>query len=101
MPARVRETVARIYRAALAHKVTAAVFGASLAAIVALGAVAATSGTATSGTGTPGTGAPGASSPSHPATNQQAPDFSLAALGGAAGKVSLAAYAGRPVIVNF
>ena len=107
MPARVRETVARIYRAALAHKVTAAVFGASLAAIVALGAVAATSGTATSGTGTSGsgtsgTGAPGgSSSPSRPATNQQAPGFSLAALGGAAGKVSLAAYAGRPVIVNF
>jgi cytochrome c biogenesis protein CcmG, thiol:disulfide interchange protein DsbE len=102
MPARVREMAARIYRAALEHKVTTAVFGASLAAIVALGTVAATSGTATPGTGTSGTGAPGASSsPSHPATNQQAPGFSLAALGGAPGKVSLAAYAGRPVIVNF
>jgi cytochrome c biogenesis protein CcmG, thiol:disulfide interchange protein DsbE len=102
MAARVREMVARTYRAALEHKVTTAVFGASLAALVALGAVAASSGTATSRTGTSGTGSAGASaSPAHPATSEQAPAFSLAALGGSSGHVSLAAYVGRPVIVNF
>ena len=97
MPARVRETVARMFRAARAHKVTTAVFGAGLAAIVALGAVAATSGPATSGTGSGGSTA----SPSHSASDQQAPGFSLAALGRPSGQVSLAAFAGRPVIVNF
>jgi len=97
MAARARETVARMFRAAREHKVTTAVFGASLAAIVALGAFAAASGTATSGTGTPGT----AASPSRQASDQPAPGFTLPALGGSSGRVSLAAYAGRPVIVNF
>jgi|SRR5450755_38267 cytochrome c biogenesis protein CcmG/thiol:disulfide interchange protein DsbE len=97
MPARVREMAARMYRAAREHKVTTAVFGASLAAIVALGAVAASSGTATSGTGTPGGGA----SPAQRASDRPAPGFSLAALGRSSSRISLAAYAGRPVIVNF
>src|SRR5271166_317760 len=103
MPARVRETVARMSGAARAHKVTTVVFGGSLAAIVALGAVAATSAPVTSGTGSPGITA----SPSHSASqsgagrDQQAPGFSLSALGRPSGQVSLSAYAGRPVIVNF
>ena len=102
MPARARETVARMLRAAREHKVTTAVFGVSLAAIVALGAVAASSGTATSGIATSGTAAPGTSaSPSQRASDQPAPGFSLPALGRPSGQVSLAAYAGRPVIVNF
>lgn len=97
MPARVREMVVRMYHAAREHTVTTAVFGATLAAIVALGAVAASSGTATSGTGAPGASA----SPSQEAINQQAPGFSLPALGHPSSRISLAAYAGRPVIVNF
>ena len=51
MPGRLRETVARMYRAALAHKVTTAVFALGLAAIIALGAVAAASGSSASATG--------------------------------------------------
>ena len=102
MPARARETAARMLRAVREHKVTTAVFGVSLAAIVALGAVAASSGTATYGTATSGTAAPRTSaSPSPRASDQPAPGFSLPALGRPSGQVSLAAYAGRPVIVNF
>ena len=93
MPGRLRETVARMYRAALAHKATTAVFALGLAAIIALGAVAAASGSSASATGTSGSGGG--------ATNQQAPDFTLATLGRSSGPVSLASYAGRPVIVNF
>ena len=91
MRGRLRETVARMYRAALAHKVTTAVFALGLAAIIALGAVAAASGSSASGTGTSAGGA----------TNKPAPDFTLATLGRSSGQVSLASYAGRPVIVNF
>jgi len=94
MPGRLRETVARMYRAALAHKVTTAVFALGLAAIIALGAVAAASGSSASATGTSGSRPGGA-------TKQQAPDFTLAMLGRSSGQVSLASYAGRPVIVNF
>ena len=97
MPAGLREAIARIGRAAREHKVTTAVFALSLAAILALGAVAATSGTATSGTGASGS----ATSPAPKASDQPAPAFTLPALGGSSGQVTLAGYAGRPVIINF
>ncbi len=87
MPAGLREAIARIGRAAREHKVTTAVFALSLAAILALGAVAATSGTA--------------ASPAPQASDQPAPAFTLPALGGSSGQVTLAGYAGRPVIINF
>ena len=70
--------------------------GASLAAIVALGAVAATSGPATSGTGSGG--APPARRARPPISRHRTSRWPRSA---AVGKVSLAAYAGRPVIVNF
>ena len=97
MPAGLREAIARIGRAAREHKVTTAVFAVGLAAILALGAVAAASGTATSGTGASGT----ATSPAPQASDQPAPAFTLPALGGSSGQVTLAAYAGLPVIINF
>jgi len=96
MPARAREATTRTWRAAREHKVTTAVFALSLAAILALGAVAAASGTATSQAGTAGT-----AGPSPQAGTRQAPAFTLPVLGGPPGQVSLAAYAGKPVIVNF
>jgi cytochrome c biogenesis protein CcmG, thiol:disulfide interchange protein DsbE len=97
MPAGLREAIARAGRAAREHKVTTAVFAVSLAAILALGAAAATSGTATSGTGASGT----ATSPAPRASDRPAPAFTLPALGGSSGQVTLAGYAGRPVIINF
>ncbi|HYZ54620.1 MAG TPA: TlpA disulfide reductase family protein [Streptosporangiaceae bacterium] len=71
---------ASVRRMARQHKVASAVIAVCVAAVVAVSTVAATSGTATS-----------------PA----APAFTLSALGGSNSHVSLAAYAGRPVIVNF
>ena len=104
MPAGARERLARMRRGMKEHKVTTAVFGISGAAIVALGIVAGTSSPghpATAGSGS-GPGSPGSSiSSARAATGQRAPAFDLAALGNPAGHVSLAAYAGRPVIVNF
>jgi cytochrome c biogenesis protein CcmG, thiol:disulfide interchange protein DsbE len=102
-----REKLARGRRAMVEHKVTTAVFGISGAAIVGLGIFAgvASPGTASgtgSGAGTSsGSGSGSSVSSALPATGRQAPAFSLAALGNSAGHVSLAAYAGRPVIVNF
>jgi cytochrome c biogenesis protein CcmG/thiol:disulfide interchange protein DsbE len=103
MPAGWRKRLNRGRQAMREHKVTTAVFGTSLAAIVALGVVAGMSspGTASqSGSGSdPGTSS--SVSSAQPATGKQAPAFDLAALGNSAAHVSLAAYAGRPVIVNF
>jgi cytochrome c biogenesis protein CcmG/thiol:disulfide interchange protein DsbE len=89
------------------HKVTTTVFGISLAAIVGLGIFA---GVASPGSGTGATAAgsasgsagPGSSTSSAQAAHgQKAPAFDLADLKNSASHVSLAAYAGRPVIVNF
>jgi len=102
MPAGWRGRLERARRAMAEHKVTTAVFGASLAAIVALGIVAgaASPGSASgSGSGSSGTGS--SVSSAQPASGKLAPAFNLAALGDSAGHVSLAGYAGKPVIVNF
>ena len=104
MRAGLRDRLARMRRGMAEHKVTTAVFGISGAAIVALGIVAGVSSPGSPGTaGASGSGAgPGSStSPAQPAAGQQAPSFDLVALAGSARHLSLAAYAGRPVIVNF
>ncbi len=103
MPAGWRERRDRVRRAMAEHKVTTAVFGTSLAAIVALGIVAGVSspGQASgSGSGS-GAGTGSSVSSAQAATGKQAPAFDLAALGDSGAHVSLAAYAGKPVIVNF
>ena len=102
MPAGWRGRLERACRAATEHKITTAVFGASLAAIVALGIVAgvASPGSASgSGPGSAGTGS--SVSSAQPANGKPAPAFNLAALGDSGGHVSLAGYPGQPVIVNF
>jgi cytochrome c biogenesis protein CcmG, thiol:disulfide interchange protein DsbE len=99
MPARVRALMARMRRAMAEHKVTTAVFGVSLAAIVALGVAAGVSGSASKPNAGTGTGS--SVSSAQPATGKQAPAFDLAALTRSSAHVSLAAYAGKPVIVNF
>jgi cytochrome c biogenesis protein CcmG/thiol:disulfide interchange protein DsbE len=87
------------------HKVTTTVFGISLAAIVGLGIFAGVSSgpgagpAATAGSG--GSGPGGSTSSAQAAHGQKAPAFDLAALSNSASHVSLASYAGRPVIVNF
>jgi cytochrome c biogenesis protein CcmG/thiol:disulfide interchange protein DsbE len=112
MPAGWRDRLARMRRAMSEHKVTTTVFGISLAAIVGLGTFAGVSGSGTAsssttaGAGSAGSGSGSSTSSAQPATGQQAPVFNLAALndgaqGNSAAHVSLAAYAGRPVIVNF
>jgi cytochrome c biogenesis protein CcmG/thiol:disulfide interchange protein DsbE len=68
------------------HKVASAVIAVCVAVVVAVTTVAATSGTATSPAGQ---------------ADPRAPAFTLSALGSSNSHVSLAAYAGRPVIVNF
>ena len=99
MPAGVRTRTARLRRGMTEHKVTTTVFGISAAAILALGILA--------GTSSPGpasassSGANGSTSSAQSLTGQKAPAFDLAALGNPEGHVSLAAYAGKPVIVNF
>jgi cytochrome c biogenesis protein CcmG, thiol:disulfide interchange protein DsbE len=101
MPARTRATWARIRRAMAEHKVTTAVFGISLAAIVAVGAVAGASGSAGKANSGSGAGTGSSVTSAQPATGQRAPAFDLAALAGPGAHVSLAAYTGKPVIVNF
>jgi cytochrome c biogenesis protein CcmG, thiol:disulfide interchange protein DsbE len=88
MPRGASEVMARVRRLARQHKLASAVTAAGVVFAVAAVTVAATS---------------GPSGPARPAhhSDPQAPAFTLAALGGQAGHVSLAAYAGRPVIVNF
>jgi cytochrome c biogenesis protein CcmG/thiol:disulfide interchange protein DsbE len=81
------------------HKVTTAVFGATAAAIVALGIFAGVSSPGTASAS--GSGAGGSTSSAQSLIGRPAPSFSLAALNNSAGHVSLASYAGQPVIVNF
>lgn len=80
--------MARVRRLARQHKLASAVTAAGVVFAVAAVTVAATS---------------RPSGPARPAhhPDAQAPAFTLPALGGQAGHVSLAAYAGHPVIVNF
>lgn len=93
-----RDAVSELYRSALRHKlvsglVAVAVFG-SLAAIVAVGV---------SGSGTGAASSSDAGSASwavRPAGSPAAQAFSLPRLGGS-GQISLAQYAGQPLIVNF
>ncbi len=103
MPAGWRGRLDRARRAMREHKVTTAVFGASLAAIVALGVVAGVSSPGpASGPGSgSGSGTGSTVSSAQPASGKQAPAFDLAALQNPGRHVSLAAYAGKPVIVNF
>jgi cytochrome c biogenesis protein CcmG/thiol:disulfide interchange protein DsbE len=101
MPARMRAIMARMRRAVTDHKVTTAVFGTSLAAIVAVGVVAGASSPASKTGSGSGSGTGSSVSSAQPANGQQAPAFDLAALANSGAHVSLAAYAGKPVIVNF
>jgi cytochrome c biogenesis protein CcmG, thiol:disulfide interchange protein DsbE len=80
--------MARVRRLARQHKLASAVTAAGVVFAVAAVTVAATS---------------GPSGPARPAhhSDPRAPAFTLSALGSQAGRVSLAAYAGHPVIVNF
>jgi cytochrome c biogenesis protein CcmG/thiol:disulfide interchange protein DsbE len=94
-----RAIMARMRRGVTDHKVTAAVFGITLAAILALGILA---GTSSSGPADPSSsGANSSTSSAQSLIGQRAPAFNLAALGNSGAQVSLAAYAGKPVIVNF
>ena len=99
MPARMRAVMARMRRGVTDHKVTAAVFGISLAAILALGILAGTSGSGPADASN--SGANSSTSSAQSLTGKKAPAFDLAALGNSAAHVSLAADAGKPVIVNF
>lgn len=74
-----------VRRMARQHRIASAVLGICLAAAVAAGLVAATS----------GTGAP----PSQPPP--QAAGFTVAVLGQTGQHISLSQYAGRPVVINF
>ncbi|HEY0716338.1 MAG TPA: TlpA disulfide reductase family protein [Streptosporangiaceae bacterium] len=101
MPAGWREMLGRVRRALGEHKVTTAVFGISLAAIAGLGIYA-----GVSGPGTVTASGAGGTSSAQSLIGRRAPAFDLAALrdpvpGGPASRVSLASYAGQPVIVNF
>ncbi len=100
MPAGWQDRLARGRRAMREHKVTTTVFGISLAAIVGAGIFAGVSSpgkTSASGSG------PGSSSTSSAESlvGHAGPAFDLAALSDPAGHVSLASYAGKPVVVNF
>ncbi len=100
MPAGRRDRLARMRRAVSEHKVTTTVFGISLAAILGLGIFA--------GVSSPGPDRPDpvrARAVAAPVRRSLSwatqPAFDLAALDDPAGHVSLASYAGKPVIVNF
>jgi cytochrome c biogenesis protein CcmG, thiol:disulfide interchange protein DsbE len=82
------EAMARVRRAAWRHKLASAVTAAGVALGVAAVTVAATSSPS------------GPAGPAHH-SDPVAPSFSLSALDASAGRVSLSAYAGKPVIVNF
>jgi thiol-disulfide isomerase/thioredoxin len=89
-----RGAVADVWRSVRRHKIISAVI-----AIVVVGSLAAigVAGTASSGSGSSSAAASGASS-----APKVAAAFSLPALGAAGGQqVSLSAYAGKPVVVNF
>jgi thiol-disulfide isomerase/thioredoxin len=92
-------------RAMSEHKVTTTVFGISLAAILGLGIFAGVSSPANTGGSSSGAGSSSTSS-AESLVGHAGPAFDLAALNGSApgnpaGHVSLASYAGKPVIVNF
>ena len=104
MSARVRDRLDRTRRAMAEHKVTTAVFGVSGAAIVALGIFAGVSSPGTASAS--GSGAGSSTSSAESLIGRPAPSFNLTALNNSApddpaGHVSLASYAGQPVIVNF
>ena len=99
MPAGVRKRTARLRRGMAEHKLTTTVFAISAAAILALGILAGTSSPGPAGASSSGTNSTTSSAQS--LVGRQAPAFDLAALDDPEGHVSLAAYAGKPVIVNF
>jgi cytochrome c biogenesis protein CcmG/thiol:disulfide interchange protein DsbE len=99
MPAGWRERLTRGRRAMGEHKVTTAVFGIALAAIVGLGTFAGVSGSGSAAAS--GSGGSSSTSSAESLVGHPAPAFSLAALDDPAGHVSLASEAGQPVIVNF
>ena len=108
MPAGARDRLARIRRAMAEHKLTTTVFGVSGAVILALGIFAGVSGPGAAGSGSSAAASSGSAgsssagtSSAQVATGKQAPAFNLASLTGSPAHVSLAGYAGRPVIVNF
>jgi cytochrome c biogenesis protein CcmG/thiol:disulfide interchange protein DsbE len=87
-------------RAMSEHKLTTTVFGISLAAIVGLGIFAGVSSPGkASGSGS-GAGSSSTSS-AESLVGHAGPAFDLAALDNPAERVSLASYAGEPVVVNF
>src|SRR6202000_1942966 len=105
MPAGVRDRLGRIRRAMAEHKLTTTVFGGSGAAILALGIFAGVSSPGAAGTdsgaaasaGSAGSSSGGTSS-AQDITGKQAPAFKLASLTASSAPVSLADYAGRPVL---
>jgi thiol-disulfide isomerase/thioredoxin len=100
MPAGRRDRLARMRRAMSEHKVTTTVFGISLAAILGLGILAGVSSPGKTGGSSSGAGSSSTSS-AESLVGHAGPAFDLAALDDPAGHVSLASYAGKPVIVNF
>ena len=100
MPAGRRDRLARMRRAVSEHKVTTTVFGISLAAILGLGILAGVSSPGKTGGSSSGAGSSSTSS-AESLVGHAGPAFDLAALDDPAGHVSLASYAGKPVIVNF
>jgi cytochrome c biogenesis protein CcmG, thiol:disulfide interchange protein DsbE len=105
MPAGWQDRLTRLRRAMAEHKVTTTVFGISLAAIVGLGIFAGVSSPGKTGGSSSGAGSSSTSS-AESLVGYAGPAFDLAALDGStpdnpAGHVSLASYAGKPVIVNF
>jgi cytochrome c biogenesis protein CcmG/thiol:disulfide interchange protein DsbE len=103
MPTGWRERLNRGRRTLAEHKVTTTVFGVSLAAILGFGIFAGVSspGSAANPTPASSSGSGAGTSSAQIANGQKAPAFDLADLGNSASHVSLASYAGRPVIVNF
>ena len=78
MPARMRAIMARMRRGVTGHKVTAAVFGISLAAILALGILAGRSSSGPADASS--SGANSSTSSAQSLIGQKAPAFNLAAL---------------------
>lgn len=96
-----------VIRSAARHKIRSAIIAAVVAGSLVLVAVAAGESPASSSAAeagadvtTGGGGADGAG-PVRPAGSPAAPEFSLPALGNSAQRISLASYAGKPLIVNF
>ena len=100
MPAGWQNRLTRLRRAMAEHRVTTTVFGVSLAAILGLGIFAGVSSPGKTGASGSGAGSSSTSS-TESLVGHAGPAFDLAALSDPAGHVSLAGYAGKPVIVNF